>query len=397
VSSQPLRFILSQRRTQFSFALLGVVAMFIALLALAATPTSTTAQTVPTFSIVAVSRDQAVQIRTANFPASTDFTVRMGPMGTRGINGTAVATVNSGSGGTIDWSFAIPANLAGSAQIAVRLESANGFFAYNWFFNNNTAVAPQPPIIGSGGTGGIATPVPTIPAPPPSTGIPTFSIVAVDRNNSVQIRTANFPANTTFTVRMGYYGTQAINGVQIAFVNSGAGGTIDWRFVIPAYLANQDRIAIRLDSQTGPHNAFNWFFNNSTNPGPQGEILGDGGAAPPTGGDPQPPTVTTPAPPVTQFPTMAVSNVVRNQSATARLYNLSANTSCTTQMGPYGSQGFGFAVGSFNTDAGGTQDMTFTIPSQLVNSYRIAIRFDCANGTFAFNWFYNNTATVPVP
>jgi hypothetical protein len=35
--------------------------------------------------------------------------------------------------------FDIPASLKGSYQIAVRLQSntGSGYFAYNWFYNNN--------------------------------------------------------------------------------------------------------------------------------------------------------------------------------------------------------------------------------------------------------------------
>lgn len=61
----------------------------------------------------------------------------MGKMGTKGINGIPVTTINSGVGGSFNATFDIPASLAGSNQIAIRLESTTGgFFAYNWFYNN---------------------------------------------------------------------------------------------------------------------------------------------------------------------------------------------------------------------------------------------------------------------
>ena len=37
-------------------------------------------------------------------------------------------------------------------------------------------------------------------------GIPTFSIVSVEKNTSVTIKTNNFPAGDTYTVTMGPYG-----------------------------------------------------------------------------------------------------------------------------------------------------------------------------------------------
>jgi LysM repeat protein len=93
---------------------------------------------VPVFTITKVVRDTSVTISTSNFPAGQTFTARMGPMGTRGIGGTTVGTTNSGGGGFFTATYNIPANLRGSNQIAIRLESPSGHFSYNWFFNNTT-------------------------------------------------------------------------------------------------------------------------------------------------------------------------------------------------------------------------------------------------------------------
>ena len=48
-------------------------------------------------------------------------------------------TTNSGVGGTFTATYPIPAQLAGTPQIAIRLQSASGYYSYNWFFN---ATAP---------------------------------------------------------------------------------------------------------------------------------------------------------------------------------------------------------------------------------------------------------------
>ncbi len=93
---------------------------------------------VPTFSIVSVIEDGKVEIRTSNYPAGVSFRVRMGLMGTRGINGTLVKTIDSGSGGSFTTTFDIPASLNGQDRIAIRLESDAGYFSYNWFYNNTT-------------------------------------------------------------------------------------------------------------------------------------------------------------------------------------------------------------------------------------------------------------------
>lgn len=93
---------------------------------------------IPTFEIRSVVEDTSVTIRTANFPKNTDFVVRMGRYGTMGVGGVYVTTVNSGTGGAQTFKFTIPASLTERGRIAIRLESASGYFAYNWFYNTST-------------------------------------------------------------------------------------------------------------------------------------------------------------------------------------------------------------------------------------------------------------------
>lgn len=210
--------------------------------------TQTHTGTFPTFSIVSVSRDKTVTIQTANLPAHDTFNVTMGPMGTKGVGGTLVDTVNSKKGGTITYTFNIPASLVGSKKIAIRMESpTSGFFAYNWFWNNTS---------GSSGTGGEDTSGGTS-----YSGFPTFSIVSVVRNSTVTIQGNNFPKNDTFNVTMGYMGTKGVGGYSAGTYNSGAGGTFTATFTIPASLAGQKQIAIRLQSPTSGYFAYNWFWN----------------------------------------------------------------------------------------------------------------------------------------
>jgi len=66
-------------------------------------------------------------------------------------------------------------------------------------------------------------------------------------------------------------------------------------------------------------------------------------------------------------------------------------------MGAFGTTGVGgYTVGTLNSGAGGALTATFNIPQQLAGSYRIALRAQTAGAYpfFAYNWFYNNTATV---
>jgi hypothetical protein len=91
---------------------------------------------IPTISTTSVIPDVSVTISTQNFPAGDTFNVTMGPFGSLGIGGTLVATQESGAGGTLTATYNIPASLAGSAQIAIRLQSPfSGYFAYTFFDN----------------------------------------------------------------------------------------------------------------------------------------------------------------------------------------------------------------------------------------------------------------------
>jgi hypothetical protein len=93
----------------------------------------------PTFSISSVIKDESVTILGKNLPANDKFTVTMGAYSTKGIGGSVVETIYSGAGGSITRTFDIPASLAGSSRIAIRLQSpTSGYFAYNWFYNNST-------------------------------------------------------------------------------------------------------------------------------------------------------------------------------------------------------------------------------------------------------------------
>jgi hypothetical protein len=332
---------------------------------------------IPTFGIQAVVRDTSVTILTNNFPPNQTFTVRMGAMGTKGIGGIVVGTTDSGTGGAFTATYAIPAALAGSYQIAIRMDSPQGFFAYNWFYNNTTGVVtPVPPTVTPGG--------PTLtPTTPPFVGIPTFSIQAVVRDVSVTILTNNFPPNQNFTVRMGPYGTAGIGGTVVATTNSGAGGAFVETYTIPAGLAGSSRIAIRLESPQGFF-AYNWFWNNTTGvvtPVPPTATVTPGG-----------PTLTPTAPPYVGIPTFNIQSVVANTSVTILTNNFPPNQIFTVRMGQYGTQGIGgIVVTTTNSGAGGSFTETYAIPAALAGSTRIAIRLESPEGFYAFNWFWNNT------
>ncbi len=234
--------------------LLLVLALVVPIQALAAP-----APAIPTFIILDVVRDVSVTIKTSNFPAHDTFTVRMGAYGTLGIGGTVVGTQDSGAGGSFTATYTIPAGLHGSTRIAIRLQSpTSGYYSYNWFWNNTVNPTPGPTATPGGPT---ATPGPG--APPAGAGsIPTFTITAVDKNNTVTIKATNFTRNDTYNVRMNTFGTLGIGGAIVTTQATDNTGKFTATYNIPAALHGLARIAIRLESPATGYYSFNWFWNN---------------------------------------------------------------------------------------------------------------------------------------
>jgi len=216
--------------------------------------------------------------------------------------------------------------------------------------------------------------------------VPTFTILSIVSDQTVSIKTYNFPANDVFDVLMGPIGTQAINGIWVASQPSGSGGTLTATYDIHDALKGSYQIAIRLQSSTGSgYYAYNWFYNNSTaglppSPGWSG-----------TG--------------YTGYPSFTILSVIRNQSVTIQTYNLTPDDSFVVTMGPMGTRGInGYIVATTDSGTGGSQQLTYTIPTELYDSYQISIRMQSsASGYYAYNWFYNNTTggtggpEVPTP
>jgi hypothetical protein len=305
---------------------------------------------IPTFSIVTVVPNQTVTIQTANFPPNQTFTVRMGEYGTYGIGGYVVGSLSSGSGGTLQATFSIPAALKDKAMIAIRADGNLGYYAYNWFYN--ASVTP-----------------PVNPVNPGYSGYPTFNILSVVRDDKVTVKAYNLPPNQTFTVRMGTYGSYGKGGPVVGTFDSGSGGNQEQTYSIPNELKGSYQIAIRMDSNVGYY-AFNWFYNQTTD--------GTTPVTPPSG--------------YQGYPTFSILAVTRDATVTIQARNLPPNQTFTVRMGAYGSYGLGgTVVGTFDSGSGGNQQQTYTIPDGLKGSAQIAIRMDSNLGYYAYNWFYNQT------
>lgn len=206
--------------------------------------------TTPIILIKSVDPGKTVTITATNFPKNVEFVALMNKMWTLGINGTEVGKLTSSDTGAFEATFDIPEEFKDHERVAIRLQSTTGGYnSYNWFWNvsGGTVVTPQPD------------PTDT---PAPAVKYPYFNIADVEKDMTVSVAGYDFPADTEFTVLMGKMWTMGIKGTEVGTFNSGEGGKMTATFNIPAELAGQSRIAIRLQAKTGGWFAYNWFWNN---------------------------------------------------------------------------------------------------------------------------------------
>jgi hypothetical protein len=311
---------------------------------------------IPTFEIQGVTEGDKVTIVTANFPANYNFTVRMGYFGTKGVDGILVGTVNSGAGGSLKWTFPIPVALQDESAIAIRTDSTyGGYYSYNWF--NNTTFGSH--------TGGVPIEDVAIGA--------AITVTDVEPGGYVIVQAANLPANEAFDVLMGEYGTMGIDGIEVETVNSGDDGDFVANFDIPLSLQDEVKIAIRYESQDSSLVLYTWFENQAGGSG------GAGGATSIYYG----------------IPTFSIVSVTEDEDVTVQTNNFPSNKTFQVLMGEMWTQGVGGTlVTTIDSGEGGTFTKTFDIPDGLKGNYQISIRLQTADNYFyAYNWFYNNTAT----
>jgi hypothetical protein len=343
------------------------------------------AEAIPTFDITDVTVDDTVTIQTHNYPAGLTFTVRMGNYGTLGVGGIVVGSFDSGSGGSFSVTFDIPEALHGRNRIAIRADSSQGFFSFNWFWNNTSSSSSSSSNTESASEKESHT--------PSAHGVPTFSIVDVNRDDNVTFKTHNFPGGQTFTVRMGRYGTLGIGGIVVGTFDSGDGGSFEKSFDIPDELKGQTRIAIRADSPQGFF-AFNWFWNNTVTVEKKSTTSEEKTEEKKTSSDHESDTETETSEVVVfhGIPTFSISAVTRDDEVSIVTNNFPAGQTFTVRMGAYGTLAMGgIEVDTTDSGDGGSFTATYSIPDALKGSQRVAIRMDSSQGFFAYNWFWNNS------
>jgi len=200
---------------------------------------------IPSTSLVSVVTDTSVTFYGYNFPANQNFTVTIGPYGTYGVGGVVVGTTNSGASGSFTTTYPIPAQYAGSAQLAIRWQGSV-YYAYDWFNNSttgSTSITPTPSSSTSYYYG----------------GVPSTSYVSDVKDTSVTFTGADFPPNQTFTVTIAPFGTLGTGGVAVGTTQTDSNGNFTATYTIPSQYAGSAQLSIRW--QGSVYYAYDWFNN----------------------------------------------------------------------------------------------------------------------------------------
>jgi len=111
--------------------------------AIPATPTATATELPKAvITIIGVEKNVAVTVQADLFPANQVFKIRVGPFDTFFKDYIEVGTINSGSGGTFKFTVLLPEKVKDVEKITVRLDSAAGVYAYNYFKNETSGTIP---------------------------------------------------------------------------------------------------------------------------------------------------------------------------------------------------------------------------------------------------------------
>ena len=336
----------------------------------------------PSFTIGEIISDESVTILIKDAPKNREFIARMGEYDTKAINGIEVGRFDTGEGGALQATLQIPAALKGRAQISVRIDSVTGgWYYYNWFWNKKDGGTWPAPSTPPATQTTIVPPGTAQPSKTPAKIVPAISIKSAVESKSVTFSISNFPKNAEVKAFLGKMFTRGLKGTEVASFTTNENGTAEATVDIPATLANEERLAIRVESLKGGWYSYNWFWNKQG-----GTVVIPPSTTPPAATTP----VTTTVTPDKNAPILSVLSVDPKKTVTLKVENLKPNVEFTILMGKKDTMGVkGIAVGTFNSQSNPSVQMTVNIPAELAGEEIIAVRIESTRGYYAYNWFIN--------
>jgi hypothetical protein len=223
------------------------------------------ANTIPSTKIIISTEGQDVTVKGTNFTTNDTYNVYIGKFGTKGVGGVKVDTIDTNNSGTFTDTFDVPSSLKSEHLLAIRFQSPDSnYYAYDWWTNDAAAstTTPSSTPAATPASTAVATPSKIIGYPPKGKNtIPVVTIVAVVKDDTVEIKGTNFTTNDTYNVYMGKFGTKGVGGVKVATQDTSTNGTFTATFDIPPSLQGEALIAIRFESPYSGYYAYDWFTN----------------------------------------------------------------------------------------------------------------------------------------
>ena len=196
-----------------------------------------------TMSVISLIPGSQIQLQMMNLPEYTEFTVTIGPAGSRGLGAPVVAHFKTQWGVNVSHWFEIQSAVSKDPSFDVRIDNGAGTAVYLTVDNTTRLSIPA----------ATRTPAPT-PTPIPygwnisvrSVGL--IKIVRVQRDGFVVAAIRNMPANTVFTTTIGLPGTKGIGGYPVGTLTTSinSGQAMVGTFEIPSALRGAHMLDIRV-------------------------------------------------------------------------------------------------------------------------------------------------------
>jgi len=197
----------------------------------------------PVMSVLNLVPGSRIQLQILNLPDYAEFTVTMGPAGSRGLGAPVVAHFNTYGNENVNYWFEVQTEVREDPAFDVRIDNGAGTYTYLTVDNTTPVSIPAD----------TRTPSPTQTPTPLGWSITTrtfglIKIMKVQRDGVVVAVIRNMPANTVFNVTIGAAGTKGLGGYLVgSLTTTNANGVaMVGTFEIPSLLRGSDFLDLRV-------------------------------------------------------------------------------------------------------------------------------------------------------
>ena len=216
------------KKLTFALSILALLVTNAAVLPLPAAAATEEASSQVRVYAESVVEDKSVTLTGIFLLHSTRYTVYLYNSNRGELSATSVGYADTDAAGGFTKTFKIPKSVMDVAKVGIKITSGSGDTATNWFINASASSD-------TGGIGMVAF---------------LFKVNRVEKDDWVEIKTANMPANVSFDVRIGKSGTQGIHGTKVGVLRSEKSGTVKATFEIPDRFIGKSPLDIRVENKS---------------------------------------------------------------------------------------------------------------------------------------------------